>query len=368
MELKDPWYYPRASLAKQYVDLLVTGVMDRMTIFAPRRMGKTLFLLLDFTPAAEKQRYQVIYISLWSEIDKPHETILLTLQEAYENIKKKRRGREFLNSTIKKIKFDGLFGMGAEVELASDPQKAKSNDLFEIDSLLSKIAKLSKGRFILILDEIQHLTTSKQFDPLSYALRTSIDKLTGQIKVVFTGSSRSGMQNMFGDNRAPFYHFSDQVPFPNLDREFIQHICATFEKIAHRTINESQLWRNFVRLDYNPSHLMNIVKAMVLDPDLSMKAAYEQTLAFIAIDHGYEDKWRQLKPLDREVYKAIVKAKPLYSKTTLEKFSKVVNKSITAPYVQRSVQRLIKLQLISPEQHGSYLNEAPDFAEWLETK
>ena len=113
---------------------------------------------------------------------------------------------------------------------------------------------------------------------------------------------------------------------------------------------------------------MNIVKAMVLDPDLSMKAAYEQTLAFIAIDHGYEDKWRQLKPLDREVYKAIVKAKPLYSKATLEKFSKSVNKTITAPYVQRSVQRLIKLQLISPEQHGSYLNEAPGFAEWLETQ
>ena len=60
MELKDPWYHPRATLAKQYGDLLANSVMDRMTIFAPRRMGKTLFLLLDFTPAAEKQRYQVI--------------------------------------------------------------------------------------------------------------------------------------------------------------------------------------------------------------------------------------------------------------------------------------------------------------------
>jgi hypothetical protein len=368
MELKDPWYYPRAVLAKQYVDLLVNGVMDRMTIFAPRRMGKTLFLLLDFTPAAEKLRYKVVYISLWSEIDKPHETILLTLQEAHDNIKKKRRGRELLNSTIKKIKFDGLFGMGAEVELAGDPQKAKSNDLFEIDNLLSKIAKLSKGRFILILDEIQHLTTSKQFDPLSYALRTSIDKLRGQINVVFTGSSRSGMRDMFGDNRAPFYHFSDQVPFPNLDREFIKHVCTTFEKIAHRKISDAQLWRLFVKLGYNPSHLSNIVKSMVLDPNLSMKAAYDQTLAFIAIDHGYEAKWKQLKPLDREVYQAIVKSRPLYSKKSLENFSKAVNKSITAPYVQRSVQRLIKLQLISPEQHGSYLNEAPGFAEWLENR
>src|SRR5580700_2278070 len=46
---------------RMYLDTLNAGLVTSATIFAPRRVGKTSFLLKDLTPAAESAGYTVAY-------------------------------------------------------------------------------------------------------------------------------------------------------------------------------------------------------------------------------------------------------------------------------------------------------------------
>lgn len=61
--MKDIWHYPRTALAEQVMSLFNSGLSHALTFFAPRRKGKTEFLLKDIAPLAKEQGYQVFYFS-----------------------------------------------------------------------------------------------------------------------------------------------------------------------------------------------------------------------------------------------------------------------------------------------------------------
>ena len=65
MNLIEIWHYHRPKLAKIYLDTLNAGLVTTTTIFAPRRAGKTSFLLKDLAPAALTLGYIVVYVDLW---------------------------------------------------------------------------------------------------------------------------------------------------------------------------------------------------------------------------------------------------------------------------------------------------------------
>ena len=65
MTPNDPLYFPRARHAEHLINLLADGIVNTLTLFAPRRMGKTQFLLNDIRPAAEAQHIDVFYFSSW---------------------------------------------------------------------------------------------------------------------------------------------------------------------------------------------------------------------------------------------------------------------------------------------------------------
>jgi len=362
----DIWHYPRTQLAQQYMDVLKTGLTHRLALFAPRRMGKTEFLVLDLAPAASRRRYLVIYVSLWGDVNAPHHALLDGLREAVETSAKKRFVfRKAMEAAVKKVRVDSVLGVGAEVEFADAPTAPSKSELAEVKTLLQTLAAQRKGKVLLLLDEVQHLTTHERFRPLQYAFRTALDVLRGQINVVFTGSSRLGMRRMFGDNQAPFYLFAEQLPFPNLDREFVTFLGKTFKRVTKRTLEEDAAWSYFERLSYNPFYLVHIIKLVALDPELSFEEAYQRVFDVMAAQNDYPGRWRRMQPLDRLVYVAVAEAKPLYTAKQLKAFSARAGKKITAPGVQKSVRRLLDTHMISPgEERGRYVTELPGFAEW----
>ena len=60
MELTELWHFPRPDLASAYLATLNAGLVTSTTIFAPRRTGKTVFLLRDLKPLAESEGYTVV--------------------------------------------------------------------------------------------------------------------------------------------------------------------------------------------------------------------------------------------------------------------------------------------------------------------
>ena len=56
---RDPLYFPRQKLAMIMLESLQEGITHAFTLFAPRRMGKTQFLLNDIAPAAQEMGFNV---------------------------------------------------------------------------------------------------------------------------------------------------------------------------------------------------------------------------------------------------------------------------------------------------------------------
>ncbi|PTB96028.1 hypothetical protein C9993_09970, partial [Marinobacter sp. Z-F4-2] len=59
------WHFPRRELTDQFLSTFASGVSNTLTLFAPRRMGKTEFILFDLIPEAHEQDYRPIYVSFW---------------------------------------------------------------------------------------------------------------------------------------------------------------------------------------------------------------------------------------------------------------------------------------------------------------
>jgi hypothetical protein len=81
------------------------------------------------------------------------------------------------------------------------------------EKLLAELEdKAGKKRLLLMIDEVQHLSTSRSFDPLTHALRTMLDKRQGRVKSIFTGSSRHYMNLLLNESQSPFITLLTRCP------------------------------------------------------------------------------------------------------------------------------------------------------------
>jgi predicted AAA+ superfamily ATPase len=73
----DIWHYSRSTLAKQVLGMFESGLSSALIFFAPRRMGKTEFLLKDMATAAKKNKWHVLYFS-FLDVSK---TVIYTIEK-----------------------------------------------------------------------------------------------------------------------------------------------------------------------------------------------------------------------------------------------------------------------------------------------
>jgi len=99
---------------------------------------------------------------------------------------------------------------------ASFHSSTQSSDGFP--ELRDRFEKLLHGKtqVLLCLDEVQHLATDTRFEPLVSFLRTLIDEHREKLFVVYTGSSRDGLQRLFSRRKAPLFRSSSQIDLPPL--------------------------------------------------------------------------------------------------------------------------------------------------------
>ena len=90
------WHYPRKDLTEKVLIAYEQGLSDTLTLFAPRRMGKTEFVLLDLIPAAAQRGYTPVYVSFWENKDDPTSSLLAAINVALE-------GSSWWKRTTKKI-------------------------------------------------------------------------------------------------------------------------------------------------------------------------------------------------------------------------------------------------------------------------
>ena len=364
----DGWHFPRTDLANHYLSLFDLGISSSFALIAPRRKGKTLFILRDLAPAANKKKYLPVYASLWSNINAPHEGLIQALEEAIAAQDKKGFVSRLLQAKIKKATLSNELLGRMEVEFAGNPEKVSSKELTYLDQLLTTLTeKAGKRTVLLLIDEVQHLSTSPAFDPLTHALRTMLDKRQGQVKSMFTGSSRHYMNLLFNESQSPFYHFSQPLPFPDLDRDFLTFLQEKLASDHHLTVSVAELSRSFSQLDQSPYWMMKLITRLVT-ARTSCKEALEYVTHLIEAAEDYEGLAKQMKPADRLIFLALCDGENPFSQTLLQRIDQQTSVKGVASNIQRSLQRLQEQQLISQPKKGEYQVEKSGLERFLRTR
>ncbi len=353
----DPLYYPRLKLAERLVMSLSDGIAHAFTLFAPRRMGKTQFLLNDVTPTAQEKGFNVFYFSF---MDIDNETVTARFQKSLihftAELTTKDKAKNLLDS-IDKISF-----MGASVSREKHATTPTVSDIIET------LAHAKKPT-LLLLDEVQELSRLNDTQGLIRSLRTGLDIHKDKVKVIFTGSSITGLQALFNDSKAPFFHFAHDIAFPTLDKAFTDHLAIIIEDRTGQAINRDDLFNAFVKMNYTPLYLRAIAQDMILDPTLSLDTAISTRLVQLNDTGAYQSLWFGLNDIDKAVLITIANGiQSLYSKATTEKILSITKQPITQSKIQASIKRLSKKDVISKTIRNEWIITEQAFKTWINSQ
>jgi hypothetical protein len=356
----DPWHYPRQELAKHVLGMFESGLSSALVFFAPRRMGKTEFLSKDIGPLAAKAKWKVFYFSFLDvgmNAANEFTKALIHFSKAQQSAK-----AAGILKRVNKLSAE-VIGVKAEIQLQS-----RIENPVAIKEVIEEICK--KHKLLLLMDEVQTLTQDPANANFIASLRTVLDMNKGNVKVIFTGSSQEGLRRMFSQARAPFFHFGQNLPFPELDRGFTDHLANMFEKATKRKLDKEALWTHFVNMQKVPQLARALVERVALNPQLSLDESKKQLLLQIFDDRAFVSVWNQSSSLEKLLLKDISSGTSSpFSQETREKYTKLLGvDEITTTSVQSAIRVLKRKLLIGsvPEQRNYYIDD-PNFKNWLFT-
>lgn len=348
MSIQDPLYFQRTELAETLLAAFNAGISHAFTLFAPRRMGKTQFLLNDVAQLADKQGFRVFYFS-FMDSDNDFRS---ALQAFADN--KHRTVKNWLSS----IKGISIAGSGVELE----PDKP----LEAISRIIARLAE-EKKPILLLLDEIQELARSTKNQEVIGSLRTGLDLYRNKIKVIFTGSSTNGLRAMFNDGKAPFFHFSHQIDFPPLGRDFTDFLADIYQKRTQKNIDKTALYRIFERLNYTPMYLRLIIEDMIINPALSLEQAAEMRIVQSGMGADYHKVWQELTALDQQLLLAVAQGETaLYSERNRHELaSRLGVAEVKTSSIQGSVRKLENRELLTRDTKNKQSINESAFKTWI---
>lgn len=357
--MNDPLYFPRTALAEKLLISLKDGITNALTLFAPRRMGKTQFLIRDIKPKAEKMGFNVFYFSFMDQIG---DNIQTAFNHALiEFLTKTAKGTSKLFDTLKNIKGLDVLGVGFELE---DKQEA---EFISINRIISELAEKSEKPVLMLLDEVQELARIKGTEAMIKSLRTGLDINQNRIKVIFTGSSTNGLRAMFNDNKAPFFHFAHALDFPNLGREFTDFLADVYHRRTQNQIDKEKFYRVFQRFHYTPLYLRAITQDMILNPDLTLEQAAQYRAEQMEEHSESGQLWQSLSELERLILLTILNGSTnLYSKETRQEIAnKLGIEVISSSVLQGKLRKLERNEVVTRAADNTLKLNNPHFETWI---
>ena len=366
--IRDPWHFERSEFTERILTLLAHGPAQALILFAPRRTGKTEFLLKDLAPLAEDGGHRVIYASFWQAPLSPLAVLLHALETSLRQGSFMDRVRSSATALAPRLKLSAALPgaeVAAEVDLTALEGRPPGELLLHLDDLLERVSRRRKAT-ILLLDEVQELARIRENTSLVAALRTSLDKRAERLRAVFTGSSREGLAAMFSARQAPFFHFATPIVLPALGEPFVEHVLDTFEKVSQRTLQRNEMLSAFERLHANPYFFRVLIETMLHDPGLTVGSALDQVRDRLAVDLGYPRIWLALSAIQRAVAQALARgAKRPFGQPFRRALGVALGEDApSAGRVQAALRRLERLGL-ADTQAGDWTLADPEFAVWI---
>ena len=359
----DPWHYSREDLAKQILGMFENNLSSALVFFAPRRMGKTEFLRKDIMPLAERHGWAVFYFSFLDVGLNPTEEFVRSLLKFAEEKKFINPQNSLLNNINEVSVHTNIIkiGVGGSIKL-----KASKKHDFNLKDLLSEISK--KNKLLLLMDEVQVLAQTSNANFIA-AFRTALDINKDGIKVIFTGSSQTGLRRIFSQAKAPFFHYGQNIDFPKLDKGFTDYLAEIFKKVTGRMLNENSLWKVFEEFQQVTQLARALVERMALNPNLKIEEAKNQLLAEISDDRKYVEVWEKISNLEQALLILIAKGQTSFfsASTNTDLIKQLGIHKLGVSTIQSAVRTLTRKNLIGAQDRSNYFIDDPNFKNWILT-
>lgn len=353
---RDTLYFPRTELAQRLLTSLKDGITHAITLFAPRRMGKTQFLLKDVKPLAEQLGFNVFYFSFMDQVAGNSQTAFF--QALTDYLSEISSGKSKLLDKLQKVE---ILGIGVEL------QDEKRTEVISLSQIISELVKTSQKPILMLLDEIQELARMKNSDELVRSLRTGLDRHQEEVKVIFTGRSTNGLRAMFNDNKAPFFHFAHALDFPNLDQKFTDFLADIYTERTGNLLDKTRFFALFQQANFTPLYLRAITQDMILNPALPLEQAAEYRLAQIHTHSGIETEWKTLSDLERQILLAIAQGNTsLYGHDIRYQLAEKLGvENLSSSSIQGKLRKLERADLITRDSHNALKINNPHFQSWI---
>jgi hypothetical protein len=339
-------YFPRDGLLRQVLATYESGLKQAVTLFAPRRQGKTSFVTHELLPAARELGWQTIYIDLWKRRSEP-EIVLVEALEALVNSQRKGLRMRFRVKEIKATAKAPAVDIGAtmEPEISRAPDNVLENRLHA-----ALIALVGNGATLLVLDEVQALAGAKREDFVA-SLRTVIQQLQSKLLVFYTGSSREGLNSMFRQQKAPLFASALPLHLEDLGEDFIEDRLAFLRERSPVPVSKEGLSDAFERIGKSPEFLNEVILHLIIrgngDIDQAMEAWRKSHR-----DSGAGAVLDELKPIELALMKLLSRPHhpSVYSAEAQAELQIATGTDIkiTPAKVQGALRKLARLDLIGP--------------------
>lgn len=352
-------YFPRPDLLARVLRALLAG--QNVTLFAPRRHGKTLFIREELLPAVEMHGWFAARIDLWRNRAKP----ALGLVEGLEAVAYATRASKegFLGQKMNLRRMNTTFrSPGVEIRGEWEPASQLPPVAAEatLENRLANALHMIAGHgthALLALDEFQALGQPGNENFIA-AFRTALQDLNGRLSVIFAGSSRDGLNNLFRKAKAPLFRSAIAVPMDELGDDFVDNRADYLHDIAGLEVDREALKLLFQQLLRTPLFLNEIVVGMLTRGDADVPSAMTQWLDDKR-ENEYQEVLAGLRPIDLAVVNWLAESgqQSVYGAEAREHMREFmgVEQTPTAAVVQSAIRRLGKVDIVDPMgTYGSY--------------
>ena len=334
----------RPELAASYAALLRAQPGRPLALFAPRQVGKTHFLDHDLAPLARAQGLAPVYADLWLQQAAPLDAINHALEEALDdaNVPASALGK-IGRTAVKKIG-----AASVRIDLGDAPMRRAlpTRPELRLDALVTRVAAASGKPVLLMLDEVQTLGESKDGATVAAALRAVLHKRREQVMAVLTGSSQSGLAQVFTTAGAPMYQFAQLVTFPVLGDAYLKKLSDRFHQVHRKRPLLDDLRRMFASIGHKPALMKDLVKTMSGEGLTDV----DRGLALFLRDERHVAGWRALlgalEPIDRAVLGLIARGAPPLGAESLAELGQRLGAPVTLGKVRASIERLRRAALL----------------------
>lgn len=342
-------YFARPDLLESVTRLLLSGA--NVTLFAPRRHGKTSFVRYDLLPALHEAGWFAARVDLWRNRDNPE----LGLVEGLEAVAYAAPPRGSLLRPLNLSSLRATFKVpGVDIQGDWAPATGPSpHPEASLENRLANALHLIAGRgshALIALDEFQALA-GKGSDNFVAAFRTALQDVEGRLSVFFTGSSRDGLMRLFNRAKAPLFRSAESLTLPNLGDSFVDSRADYLEEVAGIKVDRNALKLFFPRLCYTPLFLNEIVRILLVRGSDDLNAAVQEWYR-AKFDDEYADWFTALQDVEAAVmvWLATSGQKSVYTEEAREAMRHYME-VIAAPTtsrVQTAIRRLTGEQALEP--------------------